>query len=76
MELNLCIAVTIDTPAHGKIRDLFNTIHLFNISMAGLAGQLAGAHMLGMTEKHMIRQLVHSFPLYRFLSYRARQIFY
>ena len=54
VELNFGIAVTIDTPAHGQIRNLGNAIHLLNSSMAGLTRQFACAHMLRMTEKHMV----------------------
>ena len=55
MELNLGIPVTIDTPSHGQIGNLCNTVHLLHSAMAGLTGQFTCTHMLGMTEKHMIR---------------------
>ena len=65
-KLHLGFAVTIYTPTHRKVRKLFYEVHGFNGSVAGLALDLSCFHMLGMTEKYMIRKFVDSNPFNRF----------
>src|SRR5687767_53040 len=62
IEINFCIAMTIDTPAHAQLRKLFHFIHFRNISMTGLALNIACFYVLGMIEVNMVRQVVDPYP--------------
>jgi hypothetical protein len=61
-KLNLRIAVTVDTPTHTQVLDLSYPVHLLDSAMARAAFELPGSHMLGMTEKNMVRQVMHPDP--------------
>ena len=54
IELNRCIPVTVDAPAHSQIIHLYDAVHLFHRAMTFLAFPFPGIHMLGMAEKHMV----------------------
>src|SRR5687767_8633202 len=55
IELNICLPMTIDTPAHTKVSKLLYFIHILYISMAGLALLLTYFYMLCMIKINMIR---------------------
>ena len=61
------LAVAVDTPAHRQFRVLVHHIHFFHRTMAGLAGYLAGCHVLSVVEVGEIRQIVQANPFYGLL---------
>src|ERR1700761_3372696 len=58
--------MTIDTPAHAQLGELFHLVHLLDRPMTGLALYLARPDMLCMAKEDMIGQPVDLDPLYRF----------
>ena len=62
-KLDFGVAVTIDTPAHTQIAYLSYPVHPLYVAMAGATFNFPHGHMLGMTEKDMVLQIVHLDPL-------------
>jgi hypothetical protein len=62
-KLDLGVAVTIDTPTHTQIAYLSYPVHPLNVAMAGATFNFPHGHMLCMTEKDMVLQVVHLDPL-------------
>ena len=63
LEINLGVAVAVDAPAHRQITLLAGNIHFLNGAVAFLAVDFGHIHMLGVTEKHEIGQVVQTNPL-------------
>lgn len=64
-ELYFSIAVTIDAPTHAEIRDLTDPVHLFNGTVTGGTVDVSYTHVLGVTEKNMVLQVVNPDPFNR-----------
>lgn len=63
VEVHFCLAVTVHAPAHAQFGRLGHHIHFLDIAVAGLAGYIAYAGMLGMVEIYMVGKVMNLDPL-------------
>jgi hypothetical protein len=64
-KLHFGFAVTVNTPAHAKIRELLHFTHFLNFTVAGLALHLSGFYVLGMVKIYVVGQIVDTNPFDR-----------
>src|SRR6516164_4067822 len=62
--------VTVNAPTHAQFSILTNFIHLSDRTMTGLTLYFTCTHVLSMTEKDMIREVVDLDPFNRFSGLR------
>jgi len=64
-ELNLGLAVTVDTPAHAEVGKLLHLAHFLDLTMTGLTILLANGYVLRVVEIYVVGQIVYTDPFNR-----------
>ena len=63
VEINLCLAVAVNAPAHAQFSHLLHPVHFLDISMAGLAGYISNSYVLCVVEINVVRKVMDLDPL-------------
>ena len=65
IEINLCLAMAIDTPSHAQVSHLFYLIHRGDLTVTALALNLSGSDVLRVVEVNMVRKIMDLYPFDR-----------